>query len=433
MRTRSRISARKSLLGLSVFALGLLAFSSPAFAEDVQETATPEDIRGQADRIRSLFQAAGRNGLVSFREQQEQNGEMPLQEVDAGLEEVADCMTLSPLFDGGQGSFATGHFVELATDRPETRALAQTLSDLIDPGYDGRPVAVDLTSAYDCGPSFLPWQVLASPEVVLDAQTEGELTNALASFDPNLMRLMGLRIATRAGLSGNTRLMRRVSDTLIDAGLHGQPHYDRDPEHVLLDALLRLRREPVSARARLSWLAERDGPEQLVAIDLLRRANAAPVAQSELRRLSDSPDDMTRLGAQHRLLTHAVEDADINQLAQMVTVSNNLTGDEESRARLTARLMDEISSEDPFRAVQALDVIDRMRSNGMEFSDALNAKVDVRIAELSASAQANKTKAQALALPDAKGPESFNEKGLSNYLETISNDLDTYQEVLSRG
>jgi hypothetical protein len=219
-------------------------------------------------------------------------------------------MTLSPLFDGGQGSFATGHFVELATDRPETMPLARTLSDLVDPGYDGRPVEIDLTSASDCGPSFLPWQVLASPETVLDAQTEGALTRSLAKMDDNLQRIIDLRIATRAGLSGNTRLMRRVSDTLIDAGLHGQKYHNRDPEHVLLDALLRLEREPVSARYRLSWLAERDGPEQLIAIDLMRKASAAPAAQTALNRLSDSPDPSTRLGAQHRLLSNAIEDAD---------------------------------------------------------------------------------------------------------------------------
>lgn len=402
-------------------------------AEDVQETVKPEDIRGQADRIRSLFQAAGRNGLLSMRDEETAPGETVEDSSDAGSKEVADCMTLSPLFDGGQGSFATGHFVELATDRPETQALAQTLSDLIDPGYDGRPLAVDLTSASDCGPSFLPWQVLSSPETPLDARTEVELTGALSDFDPNLLRIMGLRIATRAGLSGNERLMRRVSDTMIDAGLHGQAHHDRDPEHVLLDALLRLKREPVSARARLSWLAERDGPEQLIAIDLLRRAQAGKVAQSELNRLSDSPDDATRLGAQHRLLAHAIEDADFHQLAQMVTLSNNLSDDEESRERLSARLMEAVSSDDTLKAIQALDVFNRMQSNGMQFPDELTAKVDDRIAELTTGKVQEEAEAESLDLPGAKSPESFNGQGMSDYLNSISTDLNTYQEVLSRG
>ena len=445
MRAEGSISPRITGISLSVLALGLLAFSTPVLAQesdaqdrvttnnDELEAVTPDEVRGQADRIRSLFEAAGRNGLVSLKDREGSSGQVGSPGTTTSAEDVADCMTLSPLFDGGQGSFATGHFVELATDRPETAALARTLSDLIDPGYDGRPVEVDLTQASDCGPSFLPWQVLSTPETVLDARTEAALTGSIAKLDENLQRLIGLRIATRAGLSGNTRLMRRVVDTLIDSDLHGQAHHDRDPEHVLLDAMLMASSNPVSARARLSWLAERDGPEQLIAIDLLREIDAAPVAQSELKRLSVSPDPYISHEAQHRLLAHAVEDADIAQLAQMVTVSNNLTDDEQSRARLSQRLSEMVDGDDVLKAIQALDVIDRMSSNGMQFPEALNEKLKARIAQLSSEMMAEAPTPQTVSLPEASSPQTLNGQGLSDYLGDLSEEMTTYQEVLNRG
>jgi len=445
-----------SKFGLSVLALGLSAFSigafaNPAFASDnpaspvdaaeVVPTAAnaqplvvrSEDIDAQANNLRNLFQAAGRSGLVSFKGDEAQGGVTP-PVIEAPRDRpVADCMTLAPLFDGGQGGFATGLFTELRTDWPENAVLAETLSALIDPGYDGRALPLDLSSASDCGPSFLPWQALADPGHNLGAKDEGTLTAALAQMEPALRRQLGVQIATRAGLSGNMRLTRRISDTLVDAGLHGKAHHDRDPEHILLDSILRMSRDPIGARARLSWIAERDGPEQLTAIDLMRQIDAAPAAHSELRRLADSPDDEVRLSAEQRLLANAIEDFDIELVSELVTTTNNLAGDAESRARLAVRLEEAVDAEDPLKAIQALDVIDRLEDKGVEFTPELKAKAQARLQQLATNSQSVTATDFTSSLPTTAAPTQLSGPDLIDYLGTLDTDMDAYQEVLSRG
>lgn len=462
MRQKTHISK----FSLSVVALGLSAFSiggfvstasaanNPASPETLEAADTAsahpqpaqaqplivrsEDIDAQANNLRSLFEAAGRSGLVDLRNSDgSSDAESPARGA-ASVERtasspVADCMTLSPLFDGGQGGFATGMFTELKTDWPENAVLAETLSALIDPGYDGRTLPLNLSSASDCGSSFLPWQALADPGHVLGAEDEGTLTSALAQMEPALRRQLGVQIATRAGLAGNMRLTRRISDTLIDADLHGQPHHDRDPEHILLDSILRMSRDPVGARARLSWIAERDGPEQLTAIDLMRQIDAAPAAHSELRRLADSPDHEVRLSAEQRLLANAIEDFDIELVAELVTTTNNLAGDAQSRARLAVRLEEAIDSDDALKAIHALDVIDRLEAKGVEFTPELKAKARERTAQIAADTRSVGAANFTSSLPRANTPAQLSGPELVDYLGTLEIEMDAYQEVLSRG
>lgn len=459
MKQKTRISK----LSLSVVALGLSAFSidgfvstayaadnpaspetpkaahtAPAHAEAQPLIVKSEDVDAQANNLRSLFEAAGRSGLVNLRNPDgSPDAENPARGA-ASIERtasktVADCMTLSPLFDGGQGGFATGMFTELKTDWPENAVLAETLSELIDPGYDGRTLPLDLSSASDCGSSFLPWQALADPGHVLGAEDEGALTSALAQMEPALRRQLGVQIATRAGLAGNMRLTRRVSDTLIDADLHGKSHHNRDPEHILLDSILRMSRDPIGARARLSWIAERDGPEQLIAIDLMRQLDAAPAVYSELRRLADSPDHEVRFSAEQRLLANAIEDFDIDLVAELVTTTNNLAGDEQSRARLAIRLAEAIDSDDVLKAIQALNVIDRLEVKGVKFTPELKAKAEVRTSQIATNTRSVGAADFTSSLPRATAPAQLSGPELVDYLGTLETEMDAYQEVLSRG
>lgn len=441
---------RISRLGLSVLALGLSAFSVGAFAnpaspiEDPNEvrkvalketpTAVSLDVESQANNLRNLFEAAGRNGLVDLKDREPSEASKASATAKArAAKPVADCMTLAPLFDGGQGAFGTGLFTELRVDWPENAVLAGTLAELIDPGYDGRVLPLDLSRASDCGPSFLPWQALADPGHVLGAKDEATLTGVLANMNPNLRRQLGVQIAIRAGLLDNLRLTRRISDTLIDAGLHGEPHHDRDPEHILLDALLKMSRDPVGARSRLSWIAERDGPEQMVAIDLMRQIDAAPAARSELQRLSESPDQHVRLNAEQRLLATAIDDADIEYVAELVTGTNNLANDAPARARLAVRLDEAIDAYDPLKVIQALNLIDRLESMGVEFSPGLKAKAKARMQSMMSetlsvdAADFTSSLPKTIALDHLSGPE------LVDYLGTLNSDMDAYREVLSRG
>lgn len=440
---------RISKLGLSVLALGLSAFPMGSFAnppstlegpetkQDVAPETTPQvisqDVESQVNNLKNLFEAAGRNGLVDLKNRELSEAEKVAAGKHSATKSVSDCMTLAPLFDGGQGGFATGMFTELRIDWPENALLAETLADLIDPGYDGRALRVDLTRAGDCGPSFLPWQALADPARVLGAQDETILTNALAGMEVNLRRQLGVQIATRAGLAGNLRLTRRISDTLIDAGLHGQARHDRDPEHILMDAILKMSRDPIGARSRLSWIAERDGPEQMVALDLMRKIDAAPAARSELQRLSESPDQHVRLNAEQRLLSAAIDDADIEYVAELVTGTNTLANDAHARERLAIRLDEAIEADDPLKAVQALDVINRLEAKGLEFSPALKAKADARLQALTVGAASADAADFKSTLQKTFAPNTLNGPELTDYLGAVNKDMDTYREVLSRG
>ncbi|WP_298915615.1 hypothetical protein [uncultured Algimonas sp.] len=443
MRQDRRISNRLLATGLSVFALGLLASGSRAFAEDPAEVVAPaiesrvdgeNRVDGQVDNLRNLFEAASRNGLLQMRDDMAPaSADSEAGSAERLLGPALDCTRLAPLTGGGRDGFATGLFAERATDDPDTAGLARTLADLIDPSYDGRLLEPDLRTAGDCGPSFLPWQVLADPGRDIGAGGEADLTAALALMNPLLRRPLGVQIAIRANLSGNARLMRRVSDTLIDGGLHGRAHHDRDPDHVLLDAMLLRSRDPVGARARLAWLAERDGPEQMTALDLMRTLDAAPAARSELKRLSDSPDAGVRLSAQQRLLATAIEEADIELVAEMVTSQNNLSEDDLSRERLAARLEEAIETGDPLTIVQALDVIDRLEAKGVRFTPELKAKVAARIARLSEDVAVAQADFAAASLPVSARPDRLSGPELNDYLGTLSDDMDAYREVLSRG
>ena len=452
IRLGARAPGFSAFLGLcACLALPVPILTAPAHANDtIASEPDAEAVRGQADRIRGLFEAAGRSGLVALKDRGDAATAAPVPAPnDTGVpakatqaeapaaSKPADCLALAPLFDGGQGGFATGKFVELSTDWPETADLARTLSDLIDPGYGGLPVALDLSQAGECGVSFLPWQALADPGRPMDAVTEAALTGELAKMQPALRRLLGVRIATRAALLGNDRLTRRVTDTLVDSGLHGLPRHDADPEHVLLDALIVRGFDAVSARARLSWLAERDGPEQLVAIDLLRDIDAAPVAQAELRRLSDSPDERVQLDARKRLLANAVEDADIELVAEMVTLDNNLTDDAQSRAHLAARLSGALDEDDLGTVIRALDVVERLDAKGVTLGADLHDKAKARRARLAGSdtpaASAPADVAEAASAADAPASPDMTQDGVGAYLDGVTEDMNRFEEVLRRG
>lgn len=411
-----------------ILSLCLGAFAaSPVTAAD-----SPEDVHEVANGLRDLLQAASRTGLVDLKGQSAQDE--PAEDAPTLEIPVADCLAIAPLFDGGQDRFATGEFTELTRDWPETAALAGTLDVLLDPAYDGTPLPVDLRRSGECGSSFLPWQVLADPSRPLDAKTEASLTTALSHMKPSLRRMVGVQIAIRAGLENNIRLSRRVADTLTDAGLHGRAHHQRDMDHVLLDALLKMTRDPVGARARLSWIAERDGPEQFHAIDLLRNLDANGAARHELERLSDSADEAQRESAQIRLIATAIEDADIELVAEMVAATDMLGNDAASLASLNARLDQAVSDGDALKAVQALDVIERLRAKGVEFDAALLSKAARRLKALSHNPdEADASASYSSELSVRNRPKTVSAAALDDYLGSLSSDLATFEEVLNRG
>ena len=446
--TRSAfISGLKRRLGLSVFALGLSAFSAlssatTAVADDDPTAPAPEAVQAQADDLRQLFEAASRDGLVQLREKPATltgtTGRNPEQDRAPSKpysppRGAADCMQLAPLFDGGQGGFEDGLFTELMTDAPDHAPLAETLAQLIDIAYDGEPVPVDLSSAGNCGSSFLPWQALAAPGKVLDAEMEARLATALGRFKPALRRQIGVHIAIRAGLSDNLRLSRRISDTLTDEGFHGTPRHDADIEHVLLDAILKIGRDPIGARARLEWVSDRDGPEQSIALDLLETLDASEVVQSDLTRMTDSPILDVAESAQKRLLANAIRDQDMGQLSTLLPAGDDLADDPASKSRLSETLTIAIMDDDPLKAIMALDLYKRLDENGIPFDAAFRATAAARLETLRTSSGPATAETFASTLPPSETPTELTGPEVTGYIGSISDDLSRYQEVLDRG
>lgn len=410
---------------LSVFALGPSAFA---------ETDDQKAFDAKVEDLRSLLEVAGRSGLVEMSERPETAYVEPADGLVVTSKDLsADCLALAPLFDGGQGQFAEGLFVEIAKDNSEYTKLARTLATLTDPGYVEQPLEIDLKNAALCGPTFLPWQALANPGKELTADAEAALSIALSDMNVPLRQTVGLQIAIRAGVSDNMRLARRVADTLSDAGLHNQPRHDSQPENVLLEGMLRMRRDPVGARARLSWVADRDGPEQFMAIDLLRKLDALDDNRSDLVRLSESPDSVARTGARERLLSQSIEDGEITQLTAVLQSPQQLGDAGDLKDELSVRLIETLENGTAMDAVLTLDLIDRLRVQGLAIAPDLDAAVQARLALMAAPPSATNKAQFASTFEKRSAPDTLNGPDLDQYLGALSEDLTQFQEVLARG
>ncbi|GLQ21439.1 hypothetical protein ACFFUB_10580 [Algimonas porphyrae] len=420
---------RRTILILSV-SLSALALGPSAFAGDKDQQAFDTKV----ENLKNLLEVAGRSGLVEMKERPET---APLKSADGpattSKDLSADCMALAPLFDGGQGDFAAGLYTEIAKDDAALAPLARSLADLTDPSYAGGELEVDLENAGLCGPTFLPWQVLATPGRVLNADTEAALSNALAEMDAPLRRTVGMQIAIRAGMADNHRLARRVADTLSDARLHNQARHDSQPENVLLEGILRVARDPVGARARLSWVADRDGPEQFHAIDMLRKMDAISENREELTRLSDSPDPVLRTHARERLLAQSVEDGEIAQLAAVLQHPQQLGDDDSLKRDLSARLITTLQTGSAMDAVLSLDLIDRLRSQGLTIDAQLSKAAADRITAMARADSQTKTAEFTSPFNQRSAPDGLSGPDLETYLGELSEDLTTFQEVLARG
>ncbi|MGB6228878.1 MAG: hypothetical protein WBF53_01960, partial [Litorimonas sp.] len=184
---------------------------------------------------------------------------------------------------------------------------------------------------------------------------------------------------------------------------------------------------------RLRWVADRDGPEQLLAIDLLETLDASAEAQATLTRMADSPDPVLRRTAHDRLIARAIRDGEMGQLNALLTVEDDLAGDPESLRALSDSLSASFASDDPLAAIHALDLFQRLDANGVGFDAELRSRAAARLDALSNPQGKMRTESFASTLSRTQKPVDMSGPAVNGYLGSVSDDLSEFRKVLDRG
>lgn len=410
--------------------------------------ADPVGITTETD-LRKLLQAASDDGWVTLSSTETESAQALSIE---GVSINSPSRTSSP----APGSIAAdceafadlnpdGLYVESFADIGKDQQMAIVLTDLL----VGRPVSETERKIFenisDCGETFEIWSYLAGWEDMQSPQTAAKLIAALNHHEPLIREKAGVTLAIRAGLSGNDSMMRRIADTLEDSELHGTAIWSRDPSHILLEALLLQTTNPAGSQGRLEWLAERDGPEQMIAIERLKSIGDNKMAEASLELLEGDFSATNRWAARELQLNAAFEARDLANIGEILDAM-----DAEGQAvptlmssRLADLILSSLEAESAVDQIAALNAYHnfkpRFESLPQDKAEALSRQVDAVFSRVFMSVESPN---QALhnAQPQEKAVFSspaklrrFDSSGVETYLSQISKDVATARTVLSDG
>lgn len=426
---------------ISTLCLASVLLSGTAFAD-------PAGVTTEMD-LRKLLQAASDDGWVTLSSTETESVQALSIEgvsinnrsrgsVSKPASKPADCEAFAQLNPDGL-------YAETVSAMGKSPDIATVFTNLL----DGRPVSegllVPLENIADCGETFEIWSYLAGWEDMQSPQTAGKLIAALNHHGPLIREKAGVTLAIRAGLSGNRSMMRRIADTLEDSGLHGTPAWARDPAHILLEALLLQASNPMESQGRLEWLAERDGPEQMTAIELLKSTGDNQMAEASLERLGEDFSATNRWGARELQLNAAFETRDLTNIGDILDAME--AEGQPIEMRVASRLADLVSSnldaESAVDQIAALNAYHRLKPRFSNLSadaakdlagqvDAVFSKVFMSENEADAEAAKNDAMSDAVFASPSK-LRRFDSVGVETYLSQISKDVATAKTVLSDG
>ena len=409
-------------VSITVFVLPLILLTSVASA---QSNVTDEVMNSD---LRDLLLAASEDGWIEFVPNTKTMNEGIPSVADKRSLDASDCAAFA-------GSDPNGLFIENPLADRELNALLPKLLE----GESLTDVELNrFVGLGQCGSDFAIWEHLAvaqSDELQIDPEPA---IAALYSHTVYIRERAGLTMAIAAGLSGDKATMRRFADMLQDAGLHGTPAFERDPRHILLDALLLEGHDPNGARQRYEWLSERDGSEQIIAIDRLTELGSSAIAAKSLDRMTEdlSFTDTSQLA--ELKLKAVFESGQILNVSKLLKSGSLSAADftNESLTALEGLTRSALLGDNINEKITALDLYS-------EFPDYYETQDFEEVVERAfgsiIGASVETVKEVEITVPTdpshlaSKSLKKVNSENANNFISDISEDLMKAQKVLSNG
>lgn len=356
----------------SASVLGLAMIATPVPAKSPEETA----IEQKVEDLRNLLEMASKEGWVELKSRPavEAGPEIPEIETSTPIASATDCaefVALMQLTDAPDSYLAQGFLAEAVASEEISEALGQSLSVLMgERWHNDRTVAteaepqLDFSAAGSCDPSLQVWQVLANPPAALPTRNEGHFLRSFNQLPHSLRERVGIEIALKAADRYDFRGAQRLADTLGDSGLQGTAYWISSPRHILLQARLVQTAQPARSADYLRYLADRDGPEQLAAIDALWALDQQTSVAPALERMVAGTDQASRRRALQRQAVDAVRNRSLFDAAAIIEdlINSGGTLPDGLIVGLGDQLATAMDSSEPQRRIEALDAFMRIEA-----------------------------------------------------------------------
>lgn len=409
-------------LGLTGCFISLLALTGIASAQtEVRHNAVNSDLR-------ELLQAASEDGWIEFVPDERTLKVSPQSVPIIPALTARDCS----IFDGVD---LNGLFDENPIGNRELNSLLPKLLEGVKVTND----QLDLFSGLStCGPEFSVWEYLAASQTKGKAVAADKAISALYFQSVYIRERAGLTLAIAAGLADDRASLRRFADMLQDAGLHNTKATERDPRHVLLDALLLERLDPSGARQRYEWLTENGGPEQILALERLTILGDEKFATATLDRLAQDLSQNNPSYLANLKVKAALEGGELSDVSPILKsgLLNKTDVTNDTQALLVEHTRTALSGNNLIEKIAALDLY-----SGFPYlyvDQDLEAEADLAFKTIigAGSEESNITeKEQTTVSVNASSPamNATNSGTVSQFISDISDDLMTAERILSNG
>lgn len=348
---------------------------TPQASENSQAQKTSTDQK--VTDLRKLLEMASKEGWVELKTRPK-IAETSIQdpEITAGrsVKSATDCaefVSLLIIAETEKSYLRNGLLAEAVVTDEISEALGQTLSTLLGEKWhnDAHTLhlpepQLDLSSAASCDPSLMPWQVLAQKPEFLPAHSEGPLLKSLGNMPRTLRERVGVAIALNAVEQGDYRGAQRIADSLNDSDLYMTPYWQTDRRQILLQARLIETSNPSRAIKQLRWIADRDGAEQLAAVDALWAIERPAKLNPVLNRMREGSSVPARQVALERQALDAVRNNTLGVAAEIISelAANGVDLPDGLISGLGDQLGLAMASDNTERRIEALDAFMRIEA-----------------------------------------------------------------------
>lgn len=409
-------------LGFTGCFITLLALTSMASAQTGQ---SPNAVNSD---LRDLLQAASEDGWIEFVPDEKTIRTSPAAISNSRVVKARDCSILD-------GVDPNGLFDENPINNGELNGLLPKLLE----GEHVTQDQLDLFSGLStCGPMLAMWEHLALSQVKGKTVPADEAIAALYFQSAYIRERAGVTLAIAAGLANDSASLRRFADMLQDARLHDTEATERDPRHILLDALLLESSDPTGARERYEWLTENGGPEQILALDRLTILGGNKFASESLDRLAQ---DLSLANPSHlvdRKMRAALESGELSDVSSIL--NSRLINPTDLKSETLTLLVDHtrtaLSGDNLIEKITALDLYSGFPNLYVDQDLEADATLAFETIIGVGSDESNiveKDRASVLVNASSLALETTNSGTVSQFILDMSDDLMTAERILSNG